>query len=85
MYALKGEENKNSFYEPHLCLQITSESINEKEAGKAGAEFPPDPLSAPAVFWVRSLGKYRRGDLSVLFNYHGHLVELLEQVLKIYL
>jgi len=33
MYALKGEENKNSFYEPHLCLQNTSESINVKEAG----------------------------------------------------
>jgi len=34
MYALKGEEKPNSFYEPHLVLQNTSESIGEKEAGK---------------------------------------------------
>jgi len=38
MCTLKGEENTNSFYEPHLVLQNTSENIGEKEAGKGGAE-----------------------------------------------
>ena len=71
MYILKGEKNTNFLYEPHLDLQDTSESINEKEAGKAGAEFPPDPLSAPAAFRNRPLGENRRNDLSVLLSHLG--------------
>ncbi|PIU29004.1 MAG: hypothetical protein COT09_03135 [Candidatus Hydromicrobium americanum] len=38
MIAWGDEENTNSFYEPHLVLQNTSESIGEKEARKVGAE-----------------------------------------------
>ena len=68
MCILKGEANTNSFYEPHLVLQNISESINEKEAGKGGAEFPPDPPSAPAVFRSRSLEENRRDDLFVLLS-----------------
>ena len=64
MCILKGEENTNSFYEPYLVLQNTSKSIGEKEAGKGGAEFPQDPLPAPAAFRSRSLGKNWRDDLS---------------------
>ena len=85
MYALKGEENKNSFHEPHVCLQNTSESINVKEAGKGGAEFPPDPPSAPAAFWSWSFEKNRRDDLSVLLNHHSGWTESLGQDLKIWL
>ena len=36
-------------------LQNTLQNGGEKEAGKVGAEFPPDPLSAPTAFWSRSL------------------------------
>ena len=82
MFILKGEENTNSFYEPHFVLQNTSESIGEKEAGKGGAEFPPDPPSAPAAFRSRSLGKNRKDDLS---SHHGCCTESLWQVLKIWL
>lgn len=85
MCTLKGEENKNSFYEPHLCLQNTSESINVKEAGKGGAEFPPDPPSAPAAFWSWSFEKNWRGDLSVLVNHYSGWTESLGQDLKIWL
>jgi hypothetical protein len=55
MIAWGDEENTNSFYEPHLVLQNTSKSIGEEEAGKIGAEFPPDSLSAPASFRSRPL------------------------------
>jgi hypothetical protein len=85
MCTLKGEENTTSFYEPHFVLRNTFENIGEKEAGKAGAEFPPDPLSAPAVFKSRSLGKNRRDDLSVLVSHHRCWVQSLGQVLKIWL
>jgi len=71
MYTLKGEKNTISFYEPHLVLQNTSENIDEKEAGKVGAEFPPDPLSAPIVFRSSSLEKNQRDDLSVLLSHYG--------------
>ena len=57
----------------------------EKELGKGGAEFPPDPLSAPAAFWIRSLEENRRDDLSVLLSHYEDLIELLEQVLKVWL
>ena len=66
-------------------LQNTSESIGEKEAGKIGAEFPPDPLSAPAVFWSWSFEKNWRSDLSVLVNHYSGWTESLGQVLKIWL
>ena len=79
MCTLKDEKNTNSFYEPHLVLQNTSENIGEKEAGKAGAEFPPDPLSAPAAFRSRFLGKNRRDDPSVLLSRHE---SWLPQVVK---
>jgi hypothetical protein len=85
MFILKGDGNTNSFYEPHLVLQNISESIGEKETGKIGAEFPPDPLSAPAVFWIRSLEENRRDDLSVLINNYGGWTQSLGKVLKIYL
>jgi len=85
MYMLKGQENTISFYEPHLVLQNTSENIGEKEAGKIGAEFPPDPLSAPPSFRSRSLGKSWRDDLSVLLSHYGSWVKLLGKVLKIWL
>jgi hypothetical protein len=60
----------------------TSESIGEKEAEKSGAEFPPDPLSAPIAFRSRSLEENWRDDLS---NHHGCCRESLGQVLKIWL
>jgi hypothetical protein len=85
MCTLKSEKNTNSFYEPHFVLQDTSESIDEKEVGKDGAEFPPDPLSAPAAFWIRSLEENRRDDLSVLINNYGGWTQSLGKVLKIYL
>jgi len=85
MCILKGEENKNSFYEPHLCLQNTSESINVKEAEKGGAEFPPDPPSAPIVFRSSSLEKNRRDDLSVMLNPYSGWSESLGQDLKFWL
>ena len=85
MYLLKGEENVNSFQPSYLVLQNTSESIGEKEAGKVGAEFPPDPLSAPAAFWGRFLEENRRNDLSVLLSHYSGCMELLEQVLRIWL
>jgi|GEM_PF-3545496 len=65
MIAWGDVENTNSFYEPHLALQNTSESIGEKEAGKIGAEFPPDPHSAPIAFRSRSLEK--TGEMIFLF------------------
>ena len=82
MIAWGDEENTNSFYEPHLILQNTSESIGEKEARKVGAEFPPDTLSAPIAFRSRSLEENWRDDLS---NHHGCCRESLGQVLKIWL
>ena len=85
MYALKGEENKNTFQPSYLVLQNTSENIDEKEAGKAGAEFPPDPPSVPAVFWSWSFEKNRRGDPSILLNHHSGWTESLGQDLKIWL
>jgi hypothetical protein len=85
MCILKGEKNINSFYEPHFVLQNISENIGEKEVGKIGAEFPPDPPSTPAVFRSRSLEKNWREDLSVLLSHYGSWVKLLGQVLKIWL
>lgn len=85
MIAWGDEENTNSFYEPHLVLKNISEIISEKEAGKGGAEFPPDPPSAPAVFWSRPLEINQKDDLFVLLNHHGCWMELLGQVLKIWL
>ena len=85
MCILKGEENPNYFYELHFVLKNTSESINEKDAGKAGAEFPPDPLSAPAAFWIRSLEENRRDNLSGFLSYYGCWTESLGQDLKIWL
>ena len=85
MYILKGEKNTNFLYEPHLDLQDTSESINEKEAGKAGAEFPPNPLSAPAAILNRPLGEKRRNDLYVLLSHLGCWVESLQHILVLYL
>lgn len=85
MYALKGEENVNSFQPSYLVLQNTSENIDEKETGKGGAEFPPDPPSAPAAFWSWSFEKNWRGDLSVLVNHYSGWPESLGQVLKIWL
>jgi len=58
---------------------------DKKEAGKGGAEFPPDPLSAPAAFRSRSLEKNRRDDLFVLLSHYESWVESLWQVLKIWL
>jgi len=85
MCTLKGEKNTNFFYEPHFVLQNTSQNNDEKEAGKVGAEFPPDPLSAPAVFKSRSLGKNRRDDLFVLVSHHEGWTESPRQNLKIWL
>ena len=85
MCTLECEANTNSFYEPHFVLQNTSENIDEKEAGKVGAEFPPDPLSAPIAFRSSSLKKNWRDDLSVLLSHHGSWVESLWKVLKIWL
>ena len=65
MYILKGEENTNSFYEPHLVLQNTSESIGEKEAGKVGAEFPRTPLPPRLHFGSGLLKKI--GEIIFLF------------------
>ena len=65
MIAWGDEENTDSFYELHLVLQNTSESIGEEEAGKIGAESPPDPLSAPIAFRSRSLEKI--GEMIFLF------------------
>ena len=70
MLIQKGEANTTSFYEPHLVLQNTSESIGEKEAGKVGAESPPDPPSAPIAFWIRSFEKNWRDYLSVLLSHY---------------
>ena len=69
MIAWGDEENTNSFYEPHLILQNTPQNGGEKEAAKIGAEFPPDPLSAPIAFRSRSLEVNRRDDPSVLLSY----------------
>ncbi len=85
MCALKGEKNTNSFYEPHFVLRNTFENIDGKEAGKDGAEFPPDPLSAPIAFWSWSLEKNWRDDLSVLLSHYGCWAESPGQVLKIWL
>ena len=85
MYALKGEKNTNSFSEPHFVLRNTFENIGEKDAGKSGAEFPPDPLSAPSVFRSWSFEKNWRGDLSVLLSHYSGCMELLGQDLKIWL
>ncbi len=85
MCVLKGEENTNFFYEPHFVLQNISESIDEKEAGKDGAEFPPDPLSAPIVFWSSSLEENRRDDLSVLLSHYEDWIELPNKDLRIWL
>jgi len=82
LYTLKGEENTTSFQSLHLVLQNTPQNNGEKEAGKVGAEFPPDPLSAPAAFRSRSLEKNWRDDLS---SHYGGWMEPLEQVLKIWL
>jgi len=49
MCTLKGEENTNSFYELHFVLKNTSENIDEKEAGKAGAEFPGPPFRPDCI------------------------------------
>ncbi len=49
MYTLKDEENINFFYEPHLCLQNTSESINVKEVGKGWTE----SLGQVLKIWLR--------------------------------
>jgi hypothetical protein len=65
MCTLKGEKNTNSFYEPHFVLQITSESINVKEAGKAGAEFPRTPLPPRLHFGAGLLKK--TGEVIFLF------------------
>ena len=58
MIAWGDEENRNSFYEPHLVLQNTSESIGEEEAGKIGAESPQTPfpprLHFGAGIWKKS-------------------------------
>ncbi|GEM_PF-1595084 len=51
MIAWGDEENTNSFYEPHLVLQNTSESINVKEVEKAGAEFPPLLVKSQSLFY----------------------------------
>jgi len=72
---------KDSF----IVLQNTSENIDEKETGKVGAEFHPDPLSAPAAFWSRSLEKNWREDLPVLVSHHRGGKKLLGKVLKIWL
>ena len=58
------------------------QNSDEKEPVKGGAEFPPDPLSAPAAFRRRLLKENRRDDLS---SHHGCCTESLEQVLKIWL
>jgi len=41
MCMLKGEENTNSFYEPHLVLQNTPQNNGEKEAGEFRPDFSP--------------------------------------------
>ncbi|MBU4483294.1 MAG: hypothetical protein KKG62_04245, partial [Actinobacteria bacterium] len=69
----------------HLVLRNISENIGEKETGKGGAEFPPDPLSAPASFRSRPLEKNRRNDLFVLLSHYEYWTESLEQVLKFWL
>ena len=65
MYALKGEEN--TFYEPHLVLQNTSESIGEKEAGKCGAEFLRTPLP-PRLHFGAGLLKKTGGMIFLLWS-----------------
>ena len=42
--TLKGETNTTYFQVSHSDLRNTFENIDEKEAGKGGAEFPPDPF-----------------------------------------
>ena len=83
--VLKSEENTIYFQSLHFVLQNTSENISKKEAGKGGAEFPPDPLSAPFAFRSRSLEKNRRDDLSILLSRHRGWMESMWQYLKIYL
>ncbi len=83
MCAYKEGTNKTFFQVLHFTLQNTPQNNGEKEAGKAGVEFPPDPFSAPAAFRSRPLEKNWRDDLSVLLSHHGGLTESLGQVLKI--
>ena len=56
------------------------QSSGEKETGKAGAEFPPDPLSTPASFRSRSLEENRRDDLPISLGRHRGWMESLWQI-----
>ena len=61
MCILKGVKNTISFYEPHFVLQNISESIDEKEVGKGGAEFPPRTPFHPDCISEQFLGKKLEG------------------------
>jgi len=65
MCILKGEENTNSFYEPHLVLQNISENINEEEVEKDWAEFPLDPLP-PRLYFGAGLWE-KTGEMIFIF------------------
>ena len=47
MCAREGGANTTPYQVAHFVLRNTPKNGGEKEAGKGGAEFPPDPPSAP--------------------------------------
>jgi len=85
MCILKGEANTTSFQSSHFVLHNMSQNGGKKETGKAGAEFPPDLLSAPTSFRSRSFdGKFLRDSTdSRLSKQKNYLFPLKERARKI--
>ena len=57
--AREGGANTTPFQVAHFALRNTPKNSGEKEAGKGGAEFPPDSPSAPPALRSRAWGGKR--------------------------
>ena len=78
--AREGGANTNPFQAAHFVLRNTPQNGGEKEAGKGGAEFPPDPPSAPPALRSRAWGGKRLRSLGIKTSKQNNFQFLLRKI-----
>ena len=78
--AREGGANTTPFQAAHFVLRNTPQNGGEKEAGKGGAEFPPDPPSAPPALRSRAWGGKRLRSLGIKTSKQNNFQFLLRKI-----
>ena len=78
--AREGGANTTPFQAAHFAWRNTPQNGGEKEAGKGGAEFPPDPPSAPPALRSRAWGGKRPRSLGIKTSKQNNFQFLLRKI-----